>query len=154
VPCQQDFENLIPEQVTVQFAITNEFENRFSTSTTIDCWLNTRLADIDQGTGTCTTAPAPCASDSDCAGDGNFCDKPNSVFSWGFLGSDTAFTQMTPVDLQGGVIAIGEEQHFSTGGLDSAWAAWNLHQMGTRYEATIDTVGGPRIDRFRIPGQF
>jgi hypothetical protein len=61
---------------------------------------------------------------------------------------------MTPVDLNGGVIAIGEEQHYGAGGVDSAWTAWNLHQAGTRYEATIDTAGGPRVDRIRIPVQF
>ncbi len=54
IPCTEDFENLIPGRVTVQFAITNEFEEPFSASTTVDCWLTTRLADIDAPTGACT----------------------------------------------------------------------------------------------------
>lgn len=155
VPCQQDFENLIPERVTVQFLVTNEFENNFSTSTTVDCWLSTRMADIDVGTGTCSVSGGPCAGDANCAGGaGDLCSKPASIFSFGVLGTDTAFTTMQPVDLHGGVIAIGEEQHFAAGATDSAWTAWNLHQSGTRYDATIDTEGGPRIDRIRIPMPF
>lgn len=154
VPCQQDYENLLPERVTMQFVIVNEYEGRFSTSTSVDCWLSTRLADIDVGTGTCTSGGAPCANDDSCAGAGNFCRKSTSVFSETVLGSPTAYTIMQPVDLHGGVIAIGEELHFAEGGADSAWTAWNLHQTGTRYDATIDTQGGPRIDRIRIPTPF
>ncbi len=154
VPCQQDFENLQPERVTVQFAISNEFEQEFSTSTTVDCWLHARLADLQTGTGTCTTGGNSCASDDDCDPDtGDFCEK-NSVFSYATLGSDTAFTQMTPVGLHGGVMAIGHEQHWADNGVDSAWTAWNLHQMGTRYDATVNEPGGPRIDRIRIPAPF
>ncbi len=148
VPCQQDLENLIPESVTVQFAITNEFENNFSTSTTVDCWENTRLADIDVGNGNCTGSTTPCSVDSDCIT--GLCDKTNSVFSFAVLGSNSAFTTITPVGLDGGIIAIGEEQHYSQGAADRAWAAWNLHQMGTRFDAT-DTQ---RVDRIRIPQQF
>ena len=155
VPCQQDFENLRPERVTVQFLVTNEFEEQFSTSTTVDCWLSTRLADIDVGSGTCTVSATQCARDENCLGGaGDFCAKSNSIFSRAVLGTDTAYTTMQPVDLQGGVIAIGEEQHFAEGGTDSAWTAWNLHQLGTRYDATIDIEGGPRIDRIRIPTPF
>lgn len=155
VPCAQDYENLLPENVTVQFVIVNEYEGRFSTSTTIDCWLSTRLADIDVGNGTCSLSATPCSRDASCPGGaGDFCMKPTSVFSATVLGSPTAYTTMQPVALHGGVIAIGEEQHFAEGGTDSAWTAWNLHQTGTRYDATIDTEGGPRVDRIRIPTPF
>lgn len=152
VPCEQDFENVIPESVTVQFEVVNEFENVFSTSTTVDCWLSTRMADIDIGNGTCFETAEACTSDDDCAS--GICEKSTSIFSYGVLGTDTAFTTMVPVDLHGGVIAIGEEQHMAAGATDEAWTAWNLHQRGTRYEATIDTEGGPRVDRIRIPEQF
>lgn len=155
VPCSQDFENLIPERVTVQFEIFNEFENVFSTSTTVDCWLMTRLADLDVGTGTCSISETPCANDASClGGTGDLCSKPASVFSYGVLGTNTALTTIQPVGLHGGVIGIGEEQHFANGGTDSAWTAWNLHQSGTRYDATIDTEGGPRVDRIRITTPF
>ncbi len=154
VPCQQDFENLIPEQVTFQFEIFNEFEDRFSTSTTADCWLNTRMADIDVGNGVCTDSGDSCGSDDDCGGGIDLCDKSGSVFSYGLLGTDTAFTLLKPVDLDGGVIAVGEELHYSEDGAGSAWSAWNLHQEGTRYEATLNEPDGPRIDRIRIPSPF
>jgi hypothetical protein len=130
VPCQQDFENLIPESVTLQFEVVNEFENIFSTSTTADCWLDSRMVDIDGGGET------------------------GSIFSFAVLGTNTAFTRMTPVDVDGGVMVIAEELHSAEGDTDSAWAAWNVHQSGTRYEATIDVEGGPRIDRVRIPTPF
>lgn len=46
VPCAEDFERQIPTKVVVQFEITNEFEQPFSTSTTVDCWGNFLLDDI------------------------------------------------------------------------------------------------------------
>jgi len=47
VPCSEDFENQIPTSVTVQFLVFNEFEERFSASTTVTCFLSTELTDID-----------------------------------------------------------------------------------------------------------
>jgi len=47
VPCTQDFENANPAPFTVQFVLTNEFEERLSASTTVTCWANFRLSDID-----------------------------------------------------------------------------------------------------------
>jgi hypothetical protein len=38
VPCEQDFELQRPVSVVVQFAVTNEFEQTFSGSTTVQCW--------------------------------------------------------------------------------------------------------------------
>jgi len=46
VPCSEDYEQQAPQSVTVQFAITNEFEQSFSTSTTVTCWGNFRLNTI------------------------------------------------------------------------------------------------------------
>lgn len=46
VPCTENFETQIPTTVTLQFLTTNEFESRFSTSTSITCWANFRLEDI------------------------------------------------------------------------------------------------------------
>lgn len=47
VPCSQDFDNLIPAQVAVQFFMTNEFEQNFSASTTVDCWGDFTLSDVN-----------------------------------------------------------------------------------------------------------
>jgi hypothetical protein len=46
VPCGQDFETQVPERITLQLRVTNEFEMAFSASTTVDCWGDVRLADF------------------------------------------------------------------------------------------------------------
>ena len=46
VPCTEDFEHKTPTSVVVQFAVTNEFEQPFSASTTVTCWANWKLGDI------------------------------------------------------------------------------------------------------------
>jgi hypothetical protein len=49
VPCTEDFENQRPDlsRTTVQFLVFNEFEQRFSTSTSVECFKETRLSDIN-----------------------------------------------------------------------------------------------------------
>jgi hypothetical protein len=154
VPCSEDFENQLPSSVTVQFAIVNELEQVFSASTTVECWETTRLADIDAPTGRCTTgAEAVCTTDQQCIGlNQGFCNK-NSVFSVGTLGTGSAFTRISPVDLDGGVIGVAEEYHYVDNG-GSARAAWNLQQTGNRYDATVDLPGGPVVDSIAIPDSF
>lgn len=151
VPCSQDFENILPSRSTVQFAITNELEQNFSASTTVDCWLTVRLADIDAPTGSCTGAtPQSCVTDQDCIdAENGFCNK-NSVFSLGNLGTGTAFSRITPVGLDGGVIGVAEETMFNQSA-QSAQAAWNLQQEGNRYDATSGLEGGPVVDHIVIP---
>ena len=81
VPCSQDFENQRPAEVTIQFEIFNEFEERFSTSTSVVCWKNIRLQDI-----------------------GN-----TNVFDVSVLGSTVAQTFMRPADIgDGGFVAVVE----------------------------------------------
>jgi hypothetical protein len=46
VPCSRDYENQIPATVTLQFTATNEFEDRFSASTTVQCWGEFGLGDV------------------------------------------------------------------------------------------------------------
>jgi len=43
VPCTQNFETQEPEPVTMQFVITNEFEQSLSASTTFQCWASYTL---------------------------------------------------------------------------------------------------------------
>jgi len=154
VPCSEDFENQIPSSVTVQFAIVNELEQVFSASTTVECWETTRLADIDAPTGRCTLgAQAACTTDQQCiTATQGFCSK-NSVFAVGTLGTGSAFTRISPVDLDGGVIGVAEEYHYTDGGT-SARAAWNLQQAGNRFDATVDLPGGPVVDSITIPDSF
>ena len=49
VPCTEDFENQRPElsKTTAQFLVFNEFEQRLSTSTTVECFKEIRLSNID-----------------------------------------------------------------------------------------------------------
>jgi len=153
VPCSQDFENQVPSEVTVQFAIVNEFENVFSASTTVECYETTRLADIDAPTGRCTLSGGSCTTDKQCLdGLNGFCSK-NSVFAIGTLGTGAAFTRISPVALDGGVIGIAEEIHYNDNGV-AGRAAWNLQQNGNRYDATVDLPGGPVVDTITIPQSF
>jgi hypothetical protein len=46
VPCSQDFESQVPESVTIQIEVFDEFESPFSASTTITCWAELDLDDI------------------------------------------------------------------------------------------------------------
>lgn len=159
VPCSQDFENNVPSDVTVQFAIVNEFEQIFSASTTVTCWETTRLADIDAPTGTCTNGGGACTSDQQCIdSDRGFCNK-NSVFSLGTLGGGSAFTRISPVDLDGGVIGVAEEYMYNNNvgaspDIRVARGAWNLQQTGNRYDATVNLPGGPVVDTITIPESF
>lgn len=47
VPCGNDFLRQVPGKVTAQFLVFNEFEQRFSTSATVDCFLESLLSNID-----------------------------------------------------------------------------------------------------------
>ncbi len=165
IPCTQDFENAVPATVTVQFSIVNELEQIFSASTTVTCWETFRLADVDAPTGSCTEDASTCVRDQQCIDrNAGFCQK-SSVFSLGRLGTSTAFTRVTPVDLDGGVITYAEQVHFNslfgTGGAQTtnrAWAAWNPQFTGNRYDATDPAQGGPEggpvIDVITEPQSF
>jgi len=111
VPCQQDFENIDPETVTIQFLVYNEFEQRFSNSTTVECFLNIELTDLD-----------------------SFTTPDNSVFSFEVLGSKAAAAVFTPVTAldgtSGGLVGIAE--HITQlGGGGASRSAFNLHSEGS-----------------------
>jgi hypothetical protein len=113
VPCSEDFENQLPTTQTVQFLIYNEFEERFSASTTVTCYLSTHLGNIDSPTAPFT----------------------NSVFSYALLHTLVAQTEITPVaDTEGNVHAvIGVVERFVSvedDGGQTARAAYNIHTMG------------------------
>ncbi|MBI3783967.1 MAG: hypothetical protein HY270_11250 [Deltaproteobacteria bacterium] len=48
VPCRENFETQAPTSVTLQFQITNEYEQTFSASTTITCWASYALDEINK----------------------------------------------------------------------------------------------------------
>jgi hypothetical protein len=168
VPCSQDFENQIPTRVTVQFAIFNEFEQEFSASTSVECWENFSLGDITASQGTCSGSftqnggaqgNATCRNDADCREqDAGFCVK-NGVFSYSVLGTTSAYTRIQPVDRDGSVIGVAEEIHLTPDAADpsedltdhGSAAAYQLQQEGSRFDATVDSPGGPVVDTIVIP---
>jgi hypothetical protein len=47
VPCSQDYERQAPASIVLQFLVTNEYEQTFSTSTTVTCWGSWELSEIN-----------------------------------------------------------------------------------------------------------
>jgi len=160
VPCSQDFENQIPSTVTVQFAIFNEFEQEFSTSTSVACWENLSIGDIGASQGVCSDdTSTTCSNDEDCRDiDSGFCVK-SGAFSFTVLGTTSAYTRIQPVDRDGGVIGIAEEVHLTPDAANpnedptdhGSAAAFQLQQEGSRFDATAPTAGGPVVDTIVIP---
>lgn len=103
VPCAQNFETQVPERVTVQFLITNEFEQPFSTSTSVVCWAELNLEDdIDP------------------------------IFSRNSIGSDYALTRLRPsTGTNSGFMVVADARHDNGEGEESI-AAVNLHVEGER----------------------
>lgn len=83
IPCQADFENQIPGNVKIQFLVYNEFEQVFSASTSVTCWKNFRLYQVDSPNN-----------------------PENSVFSAARLGSSAAMTVLRPIDPFGSLIGV------------------------------------------------
>ncbi len=105
-PCQRDYENQVPGTVNVFFEIYNEFENRFSTTTSVTCWLNLELEDIGSG----------------------------NVFTPSVLGSLTALTRIEPQGTSGGLLGVAEEFHRGPGDSGGAAAAFSLFIEGSRFD--------------------
>jgi len=102
VPCTENFETQEKTRVTVQFAITNEFEETFSASTTIKCWANLKLSRV------------------------------NPIFDVMTVGTRMVQTRMRPATgSQSAVLGVSEEYHTSEDAI-TARAAFNLHQEGDR----------------------
>jgi hypothetical protein len=106
VPCTEDLRNQIPGGTAVQYLVFNEFEQRFSTSTPIQCYFERALSLIDTR------------------------DETRSIFSVFVAGTLTGQTRIRGVN-QGliGILrtatAVGEFGDFSL-------AAVNLHMQGDR----------------------
>jgi hypothetical protein len=124
VPCTEDFRLQVGNTVTLQFLVFNEFEQRFSTSTGVNCFREVQLSDID-------TRPGPFGN-------------PQSIFNVGVQGTLTGQTRIRPVagaTLGNTVLAVTEEfwtsetgpgGHFSSSG--------NMHFTGTRALGDIITL--------------
>ena len=115
VPCTARYETQTPSVVTVQFSITNEFEETFSASTTTTCWGNYELSQI------------------------------NRIFTIGFVGSRFLQTRMGPATNDyPGIVTVAEEFHHLTqnagGAVRTGRAAFNLHAVGTRPVSDVITI--------------
>lgn len=115
VPCSEDIENQVPSSSTVSFTIWDEFERRFSASTTVNCWLSEDLNQI----------------------------HPNA-FSFSTLGTFSAHTRIHPNPGAPGVLGIAEETRHDTFEFStfSAVAAFNLQGEGNRFDGSgvTDTI--------------
>lgn len=104
VPCTEYLESQDPSPVTIQFAIFNEFEQQFSASTTVGCWADLQLEDI------------------------------NPVFNRSGLFSDFVETRMRGAsntnDAGHGFLVVAETTH--SDGSEESKAAANLHLEGER----------------------
>jgi hypothetical protein len=113
MPCSQDLLRQIPGRSTVQYLVYNEFEQRFSTSRTVDCLQFLPLSLID------TTQPE------------------RSIFNAGVSGTVAGQTRLTP--LHDGLIGVAWELHNPTGlagiGPATSTAAFNIHYQGSRAAA-------------------
>jgi len=84
-PCAQDLLRQIPGSTVVQYLVFNEFEQRFSTSRTVDCQQALQLSLIDTI-------------------------QPNrSIFSAGVAGTVSGQSRLSAID--GGLIGVGVEFH-------------------------------------------
>ena len=114
VPCSEDFrlqENNLGG-ATLQFLVFNEFEQRFSTSTSFSCFREVRLSDID-------TRPGP-------TGDSQ------SIFNVaveGTLGGQTRIRAVAGPNRANGVLAIAE----------SFWSSTTTAAPGARFSAAVNT---------------
>lgn len=107
VPCSNDFLSQTPGRAVAQFLVFNEFEQRFSTSRTVDCLFDSQLSRIDTR-------------------------NPNrSIFSAGVAGSLAGQTRIRGV---GGVTPLGSGllgvARAVLGGVPASSAAYDLHQQG------------------------
>lgn len=122
VPCGEDFDLQVPNTVTLQFLVFNEFEQRFSTSTRVTCLRELQLSNID-------TRPTDT-------------DNRASIFNINVQGTFAGQTRIRPVasaTIGNTVVAVAEEfwtcQNGPKNGLTGVrecTTAANLHFQGNR----------------------
>jgi len=110
--------------VTLQFLVFNEFEQRFSTSTSFSCWREIQLSDIDTRIGPVGNA--------------------QSIFSFdveGTLSGQTRIRSVTGADTANTVVGITEEFWTAPAGPNGISSdATNIHFAGTRDQADTITL--------------
>ncbi|MBI3390065.1 MAG: hypothetical protein HY027_20225 [Deltaproteobacteria bacterium] len=124
VPCSENFglQNTGSASTVAQFLVYNEFEQRFSTSKTVSCYLSIFLSNIDS--------------------DGTAKGEARSIFNVGVAGTLTGQTRIRAVDgtdrTRGdGLLAIAEEVHDG----DHS-AAFNVDYQGSRARQDVVQLSG------------
>ncbi|MGH7790474.1 MAG: hypothetical protein ACRERC_26675 [Candidatus Binatia bacterium] len=116
VPCAQNLRTQVPGSAVVQYLVYNEFEQRFSTSKTVECQQYQPLSTID------TTQPE------------------RSIFSAGVAGTLYGQSRLNP--LGSGLLGIAVEGYglatdSVAGGVAMHSASTNLHYQGDRVAADV-----------------
>jgi hypothetical protein len=112
VPCTENFETQVPTPVTLQFAVTNEFEQTVTFSTTISCFASLELTDI------------------------------NPVLGVGSIGGSILQTQMRSASgSQRGVMAILEETHGATFPVSGSSASFTATAAQNAHSSFQDQPG-------------
>jgi len=113
VPCGVDYLTDTTDPIVLQFLIFNEFEQRFSASTSFDCWRNLALADVDTRLGP-------------------FGDS-FSIFSasvQGTLGGQTRVRPVGNANQSNGILGVLDERWMSASSGPERTAATNVHFEG------------------------
>jgi hypothetical protein len=119
VPCSENFATPTAQTTTTaQFLVFNEFEQRFSASTAVNCFKEIQLSNIDTPGG---ALAVPALS---------------SIFSAVVQGTLVGQTRIRPVtgaeNTTGhGLLGIGEQFNTNLGGPGTGSAAFNLNYVGT-----------------------
>jgi hypothetical protein len=117
VPCTENLLQQIPGAAIAQYLVFNEFEQRFSTSNTVQCFRATGLSSID------TTQPE------------------NSIFNVGVAGTLVGQTRVTPIG--SGLLAVALEFHATDSPVlnnGNHSADVNVHYQGQRSAADRITL--------------
>jgi hypothetical protein len=119
VPCTQNFETQDPETVTLQLLTWNEFEQVFSSSTSVTCWADLKLTDINQ------------------------------LFKRTTLASDFAQTRLRPSSgTQSGFMMVATESHYVGNNRPIppyASASVNAHIEGVRIPQDLITIPAEQV---------
>jgi len=113
VPCSDDFLHQVGGSAVLQYLVFNEYEQRFSTSRTVDCYQEIELCNID--TPTCN----------------------RSIFSFPVAGTLVGQTRITAIpsgSLPSRVLVVATENHAGRS------AAFNVHFAGSSDTADTMTI--------------
>jgi hypothetical protein len=122
VPCGNDFLRQTPGRVTAQFLVFNEFEQRFSTSRTVDCFFESPISNIDTP------------------------NNSHSIFSFnvaGTLAGQTLIRGVGSASTGHGLLGVARVFHVDSpesNPRETLGAAYNLHESGTLSDPDVITI--------------